>query len=220
MRDEGICDMSNEKTIRLLCKELFLLKYPNATIVDEFTCDSLCTRNDLFIVDDSKDIVLSIEIKSDRDNLKRLYKQVTDYKTYSNIVYAILDIKHLKKYNNSFRELPEFKDVGLIIYDNGNMVLEKSAKVNKFPKLLKLLRTNELNIFSTGLKGRSKIPGNAKYLKKMINNVFGEDAEIIARSIFMHRIGKEYNPKPVIHDDKIKKLILSKQQTFTNYIKE
>ncbi len=212
---------SNEKIIRQLCKELFHIKYPKSIIVDEFTCDALCTRNDLLIVDDCNSIVLSIEIKSDRDNLKRLLNQVTDYKTYSNIVYVVIDIKHLKKYKKDFQELPIFSDVGLLVYNQGNMTLEKSAEVNIFPNLFKLLRTNELVIFTTGLKGRSKIPKNSRYLKKMIIEVFTEEeVQLITRHIFMYRIGKPYNPKPEIQDNEIKKIIISKQLQFTQFTKE
>lgn len=216
---------SNEKLIRQLCKDFFIKKYPSAIIRDEFTSNKLATRNDLFVIDESEDIICSVEIKSDGDNLNRLAAQITEYKTYSNLVYVALDIKHLKKYSTQFKDTELFVGVGLLVYNSefpNELTLHKRATKRKFPFLYHLLWSSELKLFTKNLKGRSKIGSNEKDLCRMIECIYTYDEiRIISRHLFIERHKKlenSYRIEPDLDNQLIEEMIKYKQQSFTNYI--
>ncbi|WP_391530070.1 MmcB family DNA repair protein [Campylobacter lari] len=78
---------------------------------------------DILTVEGSQ--VIAYEIKSKKDNLSKLEKQLEDYLKIFDKVYVILDKKFEKKIEN----IP--KNVGIIIFDsNNNFVLRKHAKKN------------------------------------------------------------------------------------------
>lgn len=219
--------MSNEKIIRQLCKEFFTKKYPSSIIRDEFTSNKLATRNDLFVIDEESDSIVSVEIKSDGDNLNRLAAQVTEYKTYSNFVYVALDIKHLKKYATQFMDTDLFRGIGLLVYSDefpGQLTLHKRATRRKFPFLYHLLWSSELKLFTKNLKGRSKVGSNEKDLCEMIECVYTyREIHEISRHLFIERhkqLIDSYRIEPCLNNELIEETILCKQQQFTNYIKE
>ena len=144
--------MSNEKIIRQLLKNVYSEKYPNSFIRDEFTHDSLNTRNDLFLVDDS--IIISFEIKSDRDVLKRLRAQVQEYRTYSSLVVIALDTKHMKKFQKDFKDLL-YSNVTVLEYD-GAFHIRHEGIADTFPNVAKFLWSEELYLMRPRLPRKKK----------------------------------------------------------------
>jgi len=214
--------MSNEKIIR----EALRKKYSTqGCIIDEFTCDALDTRNDLMLI--SNDIIISFEIKSDKDTLKRLRKQVLEYQTYSSLVVIAIDKKHLKKLAVDYIDLID-SNVIVEIYDNSRNELIEYIKgqPKDYPNLLNLLWGTELYLFTKKLKHRSKLSKNTLTLKKFINNVFKEEDIIKISKYLFHkriienpdRIKKKYIPD--INDNEIQELILENQEKFTKYIED
>ena len=215
---------TNEKIIRKLLRNKYQKQYPNAIIRDEFTSLGLNTRNDLFLVDDS--IIISFEIKSNRDTLKRLRSQITEYKTYSSMVVIALDIKHVKKFEKDFEDLVD-DNLTVYVYNDYELINYIDGIPKEFPNLLNLLWSSELLLFREGLKGRSKLPKSSIASKKMINAVFSqEEISQISKYLFVKRLKDEPHKskikkyKPDIKDDDIKDLILEHQERFTKYLKE
>lgn len=112
---------SNEKEIREAVKSYLLENYNDLKIKEEFGV-FLDSRNDVMGV--SYENIISVEIKSDKDNFLRLEKQLKTYQSFSNIVYVALDITHLKKYEEKFlKNGYQFSSIGILIYDNKKLTL-------------------------------------------------------------------------------------------------
>jgi len=214
--------MSNEKIIRNKIKDMIQDK---GIIREEYTHWSLNTRNDVMLINDNQ--IISFEIKSDKDNLNRLYNQVVNYKEYSTDVIIVLDKKHLNKFNHDFN-IPEFKDVGVWVYTESNTI-EKicNSSSTNYPNLLPYLWSNELAIFKYYLKGKSKIRNNSKDLTLFINNVFTEEEIIfISKKLFMGRfqlLEIEESFTRLDHSSfnclECIEIIKNKQEIFNQYIK-
>lgn len=215
--------MTNEKIIREHLRNKYQRQYPNSFIRDEFTGPGLNTRNDLFLVDD--EIVISFEIKSNGDTLKRLRMQVIEYHTYSSLVVIAIDKKHLKKLNKDFGDLIDGHTL-IYIYDSSKDELVEYIKASpkEYPTFTNLLWSSELLLFREGLKGKSKLPKSSNISKKMIRDIFPQAIEHkISKHLFLKRIRenpKHQHYKPSINDDNIKSLILEHQEQFNNYLKE
>lgn len=69
---------------------------------------------DLAALDFKKNIFYGFEIKSEADNLKRLFKQLTTYVTFFNIVYVVSHEKHTEAILALLRNNPFLKYVGYI----------------------------------------------------------------------------------------------------------
>lgn len=215
--------MSNEKKIRECLREHYSEKFPNAYIRDEFTQQTLYTRNDLFIVDPS--VIISIEIKSDADNLKRLEHQVLEYKTYSSYVVIALDIKHQKKFYKEFASNDLFRDVGVLFYENDKLQYARSPYGKKYPMMYPLMWGSELKCFLGKLKGRSKVGSSIDELQNICEQLFTyRELHTISKYMFNKRIRKTgpYAAKysPVLDNDELQELILTKQDIFNKIIKQ
>ena len=213
--------MSNERIIREDVKAYLKNKYPTSYIREEFTSNVLTTRNDVFCVSDKH--VISVEIKSDKDNLKRLASQVIEYKTYSNLVIVVLDEAHKIKFLRDFSETDLFRGVQVMFYTT-KLEAYKRGTSSKYPFLYPLLWSTELKLFTTNLKGRSKIGASEIELREMIENIFTyKEIHDISRHLFVQRIdltsqilGARF--QPFLQDELIEEIIQNKQQHFTNYI--
>lgn len=191
--------MSNEKIIRKEVKDYLLKKYRNIEVVEEFGV-FLNSRNDVMGV--SHDDIISIEIKSDRDTLARLEKQLITYQTFSTIVYVVLDKKHLNKYEQTFSKL--FDNIGVLVYNNNKLLLVKEPKRCEFKSLYKLLTSRELTLFFAHFRGKSLIPKDYKTSMYLIENIFNKN-EIFKMSkyLFVTRFFRnqpQYVPKELFDD--------------------
>ena len=82
--------------------------------------------------DFEKNIFYGFEIKSPKDNLTRLYKQLTAYSTFFNIVYLIVHDKHLDEAMEMINKYDHFRKVGVIrLDDNLNFEEIKQASMYK-----------------------------------------------------------------------------------------
>lgn len=69
---------------------------------------------DLAALDFNKNIFYGFEIKSEVDSLKRLYKQLSTYTTFFNIVYVVAHFKHTKAVFDLFEHNPFMSNIGYI----------------------------------------------------------------------------------------------------------
>lgn len=69
---------------------------------------------DLAALDFNKNIFYGFEIKSEVDSLKRLYKQLSTYTTFFNIVYVVAHFKHTKAIFELFEHNPFMSNIGYI----------------------------------------------------------------------------------------------------------
>ena len=69
---------------------------------------------DLAALDFDKNIFYGFEIKSEVDSLKRLYKQLSTYTTFFNIVYVVGHFKHTKAIFDLFEHNPFMSNIGYI----------------------------------------------------------------------------------------------------------
>lgn len=178
--------MSNEKDIRESVKKYLLTQYKDLIIKEEFGV-FLDSRNDVMGVNFEN--IISVEIKSDKDNFTRLEKQLKTYQTFSNIVYVALDISHLKKFEEKFlTDSYIFSCIGILIYDNKELKLHKKAYRHSFKMMYPLLKSNELPIFFNYFKGKSLIPKNYETSQYLIEDIFSyREIYEISKHIFIKR---------------------------------
>ncbi len=178
--------MSNEKVIREAVKKYLSSNYQDIIIKEEFGV-FLDSRNDVMGVNFEN--IISVEIKSDKDNFLRLEKQLKTYQTFSNIVYVALDISHLKKYEEKFLEDSyTFHCIGILVWNGKELKLHKKAYRHSFKMMYPLLKSNELPIFFNYFKGKSLIPKNYETSKYLIEDIFSyREIYEISKHIFVTR---------------------------------
>ena len=87
---------------------------------------------DLASFDFKNNIFYGFEIKSEKDNTKRLFKQLTAYVTFFQIVYVVTHEKHLDKVLDIINTYKHLNKVGIIKVDsNLNFKEVKTAYLNK-----------------------------------------------------------------------------------------
>lgn len=87
--------------------------FKSTTFVNEMGVNS---KNivDLAALDFDKNIFYGFEIKSEVDSLQRLYKQLTTYSTFFNVVYVVAHYKHTEAVFNMFENNPFMSKMGYI----------------------------------------------------------------------------------------------------------
>lgn len=177
--------MSNEKNIREAVKKYLSDNYKDITIKEEFGV-FLDSRNDVMGV--NYENIISVEIKSDKDNFTRLEKQLKTYSVFSNIIYVALDISHLKKFEEKFlKDTYVFSHIGILIWD-GDLKLHKKAYRHDFKMLYSLLKSEELPLFFNYFKGKSLIPKNYETCQYIIEDIFSyREIFEISKELFITR---------------------------------
>ena len=95
--------------------------------VKEFTGGMYCGRIDMLFVNED-DVLTAVEIKSDRDNLNRLARQLIESKLIFDFSYAAIDIRHYDAFVKKYAGL----GTGLIVYDGKNAeIVSKPAYRNE-----------------------------------------------------------------------------------------
>lgn len=87
--------------------------FKSTTFVNEMGVN---TKNivDLAALDFNKNIFYGFEIKSEADNLQRLFKQLATYTTFFHIVYVVSHEKHTEAINALINNNPFMRNVGYI----------------------------------------------------------------------------------------------------------
>lgn len=209
--------LSNEREIREATRIWITQNYPSTIIRDEFTQNHLPIRNDLFAV--CNKYVISIEIKSNKDNFSRLEKQVIGYKGFSNTVIVALDECHLSSYLKRFSNSELFYGVGLLVFNKNGLSQHIRARTNEYPMMYDMLWSSELQLFFSGLKLRSKIKKSSREAKYYINRMFTyQEIYEISKYIFTNRIS--INGLTSLLSNELQEIILTKQEIFTKLIQE
>ena len=213
--------MSNEKRIRELTHIYLKEKYKGVT-KDEFGT-FLNVRADVLSI--SSKHIISVEVKSDKDNFTRLENQLNGYIGFSSGVYVALDEIHYEKYVKKYLENIAYKyyNVGILVYKNKTDDLEVKRPIGTYSKiamLYKMLTSNELTEFFYYFKGKSKIPKDANTSTKIIETIFTyEEIYNISKAIFMNRFNNiQGYEKNLINDFDMKSILFEKWLDEDNWI--
>lgn len=87
--------------------------FKSTTFVNEMGVNS---KNivDLAALDFNKNIFYGFEIKSEADSLQRLYKQLSTYSTFFNILYVVAHVKHTEAVFDMFKNNAFMNNIGYI----------------------------------------------------------------------------------------------------------
>lgn len=110
-------------------KDFFQQK--NCAFVNEYGINST-NIVDLAFFDFNDNIFYGFEIKSEKDNLERLYSQLTSYTTFFNIVYVVCHEKHIQGVLDMLDKFKHLSKVGVIkVSSNLDFVEIRRAKLYK-----------------------------------------------------------------------------------------
>lgn len=87
--------------------------FKSVTFVNELGVNSKNIM-DVAGLDFNKNIFYGFEIKSEADNLKRLYKQLSTYTTFFNVLYVVAHYKHTEAIQALIENNPFMRNVGYI----------------------------------------------------------------------------------------------------------
>ena len=125
-KSKGIKD--KDIRFRFIARNLDVFKKPNTEFVNEFGINST-NIVDLAFFDFNENIFYGFEIKSEKDNLKRLYKQLNAYATFFNIVYVVAHTSHIENIFELIRKFPHLDKVGIIeVTDDFDFIELKRAR--------------------------------------------------------------------------------------------
>lgn len=148
---------------------LDFFKGENKEFANEFGINSTNVV-DLASFDFNTNIFYGFEIKSEVDNLDRLYKQLTAYITFFHIVYVVAHEKHDEKVRALIDKNKHLQNVGIILCDNNlNFKEVKRARKNKpiFSMFIKNLDLEEIKMLCED-KGVESQEGNKNKLISVV----------------------------------------------------
>ena len=131
-----LCDMDIRRAFLERNKEFF----KSNIFANEFGINSTNVV-DFASFDFKKNVFYGFEIKSPRDNLTRLYKQLTAYTTFFNIVYLIVHDKHLEEAMEMIDTYEHFRKIGVIRLDD-NLNFEEVKQASKYTPFFDLFIRN------------------------------------------------------------------------------
>ncbi len=176
----------------------FLIDDGVEVVAPEFTTGKLSTIADMIAVRAGQ--IEVFEIKSKADTFKRLESQLTDYRSYADKVWVVLDANLTSKFKTWGDEHPELiLGLGVITYTKGELSVVQQAKVN-FPDLsyLELLWQIELEKVLIGLDlphSSTTKDGTRRERVEKICLYTKPRMQSIGKRILMSRIAKFYAGK-------------------------
>lgn len=178
-----------DKDMRTILFDYYELQGKRLRIFEEFNIG--LSRADAFMVSEE---LTGFEIKSDRDSLERLSRQVKYYNLYCDIVYLAAGVRYADRAQEF---LPDFWGIYCIKQykdKHTELVLLRDAKPNPKAKLknqLRLLWRNELTaiIKRNGL-GRVSGLNKRKLAEKLLEHL---PAELLHREICEELLERDYS---------------------------
>lgn len=190
--------LNNEFDSKKLVYDWLNLKYPNATIVPEFSvgkrrADYICFANNQIVL---------IEIKSELDSLNRLEEQLKQYELIGHFVYIAM---HINKYNLLIKKQIQIsKNIGILVIENNQLSLKKDAICN-------VINYNSLHSFISYSEHLSSVKGlklSSKFSKEQIKVFVEENIEPdILYSYYYEVLKMRYE-----YENKIRKQYFMEQQ--------
>jgi hypothetical protein len=120
---------------------------------------------DLAGFDFKKNIFYGFEIKSEQDNMDRLYKQLNSYITFFNFVYVITYENHLSEVLNIVDSHRQFDKVGIMVV-NKELQFKEIRRARKYQQVYFMFISNldleELRLLAVG--HNIDLSGNKKQL--------------------------------------------------------
>ncbi len=180
-----------EKEIKIRVIEYLLKHEKHSVVVPEVTLGHLTSpsgsyvRADIFAVNGDISIY---EIKTERDNLKRIENQIENYLKYANRVYIVT----VKKYIDAVKKLDERVGVYEISGDSLNLVREPKYTPISCERAIEYWTGKELKHLFRGVKGWYKL-GKYEAIRKLKS--FLSCDHIVNLTIFMlkERYKDEYD---------------------------
>ena len=179
---------SNEAQLREAAESYLQAHYGGGVrIVHEFSQWTISVRPDLYALTEAGELI-AVEIKSDRDNLDRLYRQLDGYSRFSHRVYVALDERFLAKYLQTFGN--RFEHVGILLYTETGLGLYQAPQPQPPRELVNMLWASELKHYFSMLKNRSALPANDyDTYRQIIDAVYTQrEREMIANALFLTRL--------------------------------
>jgi len=179
---------SNEALLRAEAEIYLRERYGEAVrIVHEFSQWNLGVRPDLFALSPEGELI-AVEIKSDRDNLDRLHRQLDGYARFSHRVYVALDERFLPRFLQTFGS--RFEHVGILLYSEEGLGRYREPESQEPDDLAGALLAPELKHFFSMLANRSRMPSNDyRTFRQLIDAVYTRrEREQIALQLFLTRL--------------------------------
>lgn len=131
-----------DRPIRLafIKDNLDFFKGENKEFVNEYGINSTNVV-DLASFDFNNNIFYGFEIKSEVDNLDRLYKQLTAYITFFHIVYVVAHEKHKNKILDIITKNKHLNKVGVILCDN-DLNFKEIKRAQKYTPIFSMFIKN------------------------------------------------------------------------------
>lgn len=162
--------------------------------VNEFAINSKTSIIDLINFDFNKNIITGFEIKSERDNLKKLPKQLKTYISFCNIVYVICHEKHVHDVELILKTEVYSTHVGIIkVTDDLQFQEVKKAIYSKpfFDSFIRNLDTEELS-FLCEERGLNKFGYKKQLVDRLKLQVSFSDLYVsLKRKLFKYSYIKE-----------------------------
>lgn len=182
-----------DKPIRLafIKDNLDFFKGENKEFANEFGINSTNVV-DLASFDFNTNIFYGFEIKSEVDNLDRLYKQLTAYITFFHIVYVVAHEKHRDKIESLIARNKHLSNVGIILCNQNLEFTEiKRARKNKpiFSMFIKNLDLEEIKMLCEE-KGVDILDGNKNKLISIVKRYTNMEElyEFIHHKVLKYRV--------------------------------
>ncbi len=130
------------------------------------------------------------EIKSDKDNLKKLPEQLEEYSSTFDFVSVVVTPKHHSYIEKNKMELPP--SVGLIVFNESNFVEKKKPKENKLKKenLCYFLNRAKLN----GFHRKTKTSQELSILRSLVSkSISTKTIKKNAYNVLFKKYSERYN---------------------------
>ena len=162
---------TSEKAIRDAVVEYLKKNHNIVYLQSEYTHSNLNVRTDLFATTSDRKII-SVEVKSDRDTLARLEKQLRAYLTFSHIVYIATDIKHFEKVERMVRDRKGLSVVGMLVYENGELTEQSGYYAGMEIDATNILWKQEFQRMLSPFSFKGRKSCSSPYLEKLAKNIF------------------------------------------------
>ena len=204
---------SNIKELEKSVEEFLQRKYEFFHFQKEYTHTYINVRADFFGVTKERKIV-SVELKSDKDTIARLEKQLRGYKDFSHIVYVATDVKHLSKVEKLLRDIGGLYGVGLLVYENGTLYEESKPYLFEHINAKNVLWKKEYQdmLWGFSIKGKSKL--SVDKLEGIARNIFTVlEFDRLCEYLFIERYAKAHlldNITSLYQDQEHKQMIIER----------
>jgi len=194
-REIGKKSSSNLDDINTAVEKFLQEKYNPPHLNREYTHSSLKVRADFFAVTESRKVI-TVEVKSDKDTMARLEKQLNGYLAFSHIVYIATDEKHISAVERLLNSQSSLQNVGLLVFSDGEIIEEKKPYSSTSIDATTLLWKEEIENMLSSFKIKKRL--SATVLMDISMNIFSVlEFKNICECLFVNRYLNESRKKDI-----------------------